>query len=527
MFTRSFVESLNRAQGERTRRSPSPEPPEISRGESSCARGSDGSISRLTSFSSSSRRASSPQSPASCSPNKRETAWPRTIPISSPGCARSRRSCRSARGSSASRALPSESLLGALREYLRRLRGGELARRTSSGRSRRKRARSSSSSRGLLQEERARQFVRAGYDFDNLTHAWKAAKLGREERADAVRPRSPAASRADGRGEGRGAFFPRTSRRMSRCSTRRYEETKSLAACAVRGGGREMALPLRGRAGRRSALLSQLQGRPRQYQELHPAPQIRRSARRRSMRSGSRGAISRRRGSGASPRGRRGALLVPRDERLTRGSFASVSPGTALWKIDPIMRQALMEFLGESRYRFFDFSPVLYHIELRERDFELVRRIVVGRINRLSEDSDARARERALAVVTERELAAWRRTSRSSGVRIRSNTFAFSAARRTRRKTAFSRRSSSTRWSSADSRSSSSPRRSFTEYKKLISRRTLRMFPVVTIIPDVRGAVWTKDGPVSSGVAFEELRHGGREGGGPGYIREMTDRYRA
>ena len=46
----------------------------------------------------------------------------------------------------------------------------------------------------------------------------------------------------------------------------------------------------------------------------------------------------------------------------------------------------------------------------------------------------------------------------------------------------------------------------FHNYKKLIRRRTLRIFPVVSIIPDVKGAVWTKDGPVSSGVANEELR---------------------
>jgi len=46
----------------------------------------------------------------------------------------------------------------------------------------------------------------------------------------------------------------------------------------------------------------------------------------------------------------------------------------------------------------------------------------------------------------------------------------------------------------------------FHQYKKLIRRRTLRMFPVVTIIPDLRGAVWTKEGPVSSGVAYEEIR---------------------
>jgi len=46
----------------------------------------------------------------------------------------------------------------------------------------------------------------------------------------------------------------------------------------------------------------------------------------------------------------------------------------------------------------------------------------------------------------------------------------------------------------------------FHEYREIIRRRTLRMFPVVAIIPDVRSAVRTKDGPVSGGVAFEEIR---------------------
>jgi len=46
----------------------------------------------------------------------------------------------------------------------------------------------------------------------------------------------------------------------------------------------------------------------------------------------------------------------------------------------------------------------------------------------------------------------------------------------------------------------------FHEYREVVRRRTLRMFPVVTIIPDVRSAVWTKDGPVSGGVALEEIR---------------------
>ncbi len=46
----------------------------------------------------------------------------------------------------------------------------------------------------------------------------------------------------------------------------------------------------------------------------------------------------------------------------------------------------------------------------------------------------------------------------------------------------------------------------FHQYKKLIRRRTQRLFPVVTVIPDIRGAVWGEEGPSSGGVAFEELR---------------------
>ena len=46
----------------------------------------------------------------------------------------------------------------------------------------------------------------------------------------------------------------------------------------------------------------------------------------------------------------------------------------------------------------------------------------------------------------------------------------------------------------------------FKKYRKIITRRTLRPFPVVTIIPDLRNAVWTREGPVSSGIASHEIR---------------------
>jgi len=46
----------------------------------------------------------------------------------------------------------------------------------------------------------------------------------------------------------------------------------------------------------------------------------------------------------------------------------------------------------------------------------------------------------------------------------------------------------------------------FHKYKKLIRQRTQRVFPVVSVIPDIRGAAWKDGRPVSGEVAFEELR---------------------
>jgi vacuolar-type H+-ATPase subunit F/Vma7 len=46
----------------------------------------------------------------------------------------------------------------------------------------------------------------------------------------------------------------------------------------------------------------------------------------------------------------------------------------------------------------------------------------------------------------------------------------------------------------------------FHEYKELIRRRSQRMFPVVSIIPDIHGAAWFDGTPRSKGVALEEMR---------------------
>ena len=47
----------------------------------------------------------------------------------------------------------------------------------------------------------------------------------------------------------------------------------------------------------------------------------------------------------------------------------------------------------------------------------------------------------------------------------------------------------------------------FHKYKKLIRERSQRVFPVVSIIPAIHGAVWKDGMPHSEGIAFEEIRH--------------------
>jgi vacuolar-type H+-ATPase subunit F/Vma7 len=61
----------------------------------------------------------------------------------------------------------------------------------------------------------------------------------------------------------------------------------------------------------------------------------------------------------------------------------------------------------------------------------------------------------------------------------------------------------------------------FDKYKKLIRQRSQRVFPVVSIIPAIHGAVWEDGKPQSEGVAFTEIRNAvikavGQDLAGPG-----------
>lgn len=59
---------------------------------------------------------------------------------------------------------------------------------------------------------------------------------------------------------------------------------------------------------------------------------------------------------------------------------------TPLWKVDATLTAQLLDMIGGSRQSFFDIMPVIYHLELCERDYTLLRMVAMGRLNRLPED---------------------------------------------------------------------------------------------------------------------------------------------
>jgi len=239
---------------------------------------------------------------------------------------------------------------------------------------------------GLLQEERSRQFIRSGYDFDNCTHAWKAAKLGARSTLVPFGFFPPRDVEETVAGKARGVLSPRLEEHLAALDAR-YEETKSLAACEYEGEAAKWRFLFEAAPEEEASAYLRCKvdliniknciriGRSALRTEALDAVWIEggdvETARFRSfVREGEEELLS--------------YLATSVHARLVRLGLSRDLP---LGRIDPIMRRALMEFLGESRYRFFDFSPVLYHIELRERDFEIVRRIVVSRLNRLSEET--------------------------------------------------------------------------------------------------------------------------------------------
>jgi vacuolar-type H+-ATPase subunit C/Vma6 len=237
---------------------------------------------------------------------------------------------------------------------------------------------------GLLGEERPRQFIRAGYDFDNLTHAWKAVKLGAKPALTTFGLVPPETIERSAAGKGKGILPPHLEGHVEMLE-RVHEETKNLAACENAGEAAKwrFLIEIAPDADARAYLACKID-----WINIKSFLRLRKTA----LRKEALEAVWLEGGNIETERFR-SLFRKPEEEFF---AFLSTTSGARflgfsltsempLWMVDVAVRRALMAMLEESRYRFFEFSPVLYHIELRERDCEIVRRMIVGRLNGLPE----------------------------------------------------------------------------------------------------------------------------------------------
>ena len=247
----------------------------------------------------------------------------------------------------------------------------------------------------LLSESETVLFLRAGYDFDNALHAWKAAQLGREPvltSAGLVEPEIVSKGVTEG---GRG-ILP--------------EHIASLVET------------LEERAERGGLTAAQYAGEAEKYRFLlgiAPGNAARDYTRRRIDLSNIGTLIRLKRTSlravetgnallegGMIGRDRFVTLLGEPEEELY--SFLHFSEyrrllrwgldqETALWKMEDASMRYLLEALEESRLRFFDLSCLLYHVELRARNESVTRTILVGKSNGIPEERILERVETALS----------------------------------------------------------------------------------------------------------------------------------
>jgi V/A-type H+-transporting ATPase subunit C len=238
----------------------------------------------------------------------------------------------------------------------------------------------------LLPDERTILFIRAGYDFDNVRHAWKASKLNRAPTALTPFGLIPPETVADAiAGEIRGVF-PAHLERLLESLEAAHEASGSLAAAEY------AAERAKWRFRAESAPDERAMDYLRMKIDLMNIKNIIRLERER-LRGTSLETVWCE--GGEIPPGRFADFFQePIDDLfafLETSSYRRLAPiGLAkdapLWRIETVMRRFIMETLGESRYRHFDISPVLYHLELRERDEEIMRRVITGKLNRIPEE---------------------------------------------------------------------------------------------------------------------------------------------
>ena len=236
----------------------------------------------------------------------------------------------------------------------------------------------------LLSDEEVERFFRAGFDFDNLTHGVKAAVLGVDAVYNPFGLVSPELIEKGARG-GSAVDLPD---HLKKSLEKLLEDSEEGGAGAVES---------RGEAEKLAYLVETAPGEAaRMYVTIRiDLANIRTFVRlkRISLRKESPDAFWIAGGSIDVPT-LKSLFREPEDELYTylattdyRGLLpAGFGLTTPVWMIDVLIDREMLERLGESRYRFFDIGPVIYHIQLRERNERLLRLLLAGKLNRLPEE---------------------------------------------------------------------------------------------------------------------------------------------
>lgn len=236
----------------------------------------------------------------------------------------------------------------------------------------------------LLGDEAVILFLRAEYDFDNILHAWKAAKLGRAPvLTDAGLVDSELVRKAAENGDP--GILPGHIGRFLE-TLEQHIEKGDLSSAQYAGEALKYEFLVR------VAPCEAARALVRRRIDLANIGTLIRLKRSSLRTAGRERALL---GEGQIDRNRFIALLKePEDELYSFLQFSDyrgllrlgLGQEADLWKVDVALRSFLLGILGGSRLAFFDLSPLLYHIELRSRNEYITRTVLVGKSNGIPED---------------------------------------------------------------------------------------------------------------------------------------------
>lgn len=236
----------------------------------------------------------------------------------------------------------------------------------------------------LAPEVRVREFFRARYDFDNLVHTWKALKLGRKPALVPFGLVDTELIKEAVRDEKRGDLPDYLGDLLERIAALGDGGVLTEAAfTAERAKWRFLHSIAPG------AMAEEYVRTKIDLANIKNAVRMLRSELRRTERETvwlEGGEIEAQRWQSLTREGEEEIMKLLETTNYRGLLRLGLERGMPLWRLEPLLRALLFERLEPSRYRFFDISPILYHVELHERNERLLRAVIVGQMNGLPED---------------------------------------------------------------------------------------------------------------------------------------------